>query len=63
MTQEEVRDFTGIDQSNYSKIERGKRYLTLEQCIKLAGLLDTSMDYLAELTDDESPYPKPKEKM
>ena len=49
---------TGIDQSDYSKIENGKRYMTFEQCKRLAIALETSMDYLAELTDDEEPYPK-----
>lgn len=49
---------TGIDQSDYSKIENGKRYMTFEQCKRLAIALETSMDYLAELTDEEEPYPK-----
>ncbi len=49
---------TGIDQSDYSKLESGKRYFTFEQCRKLAIALDTSMDYLAGLTDEKKPYPK-----
>lgn len=49
---------TGIDQSDYSKIESGKRYMTYEQCRKLAMALDTSMDYLAGLTDEKKPYPR-----
>ena len=51
---------TGIDQSDYSKIESGRRYFTFEQCRKLAIALDTSMDYLAGLTDEKKPYPKAK---
>lgn len=51
---------TGIDQSDYSKIESGKRYLTFEQCRKVALALGTSMDYLAGLTDEENPYPRKK---
>ena len=51
---------TGIDQSAYSKIERGERYLSFEQCRRVALALDTSMDYLAGLTDEKKPYPRRK---
>ncbi|MBQ3005275.1 MAG: helix-turn-helix transcriptional regulator [Clostridia bacterium] len=57
-TQIKMQILTGIDQSDYSKIERGKRYYTFEQCIKIARALDTSMDYLAGLTDIKEPYPR-----
>ena len=53
-TQIKIQMMTGIDQSDYSKIESGKRYFTFEQCRKLAIALDTSMDYLAGLTDKKS---------
>jgi len=57
-TQVKMQMLTGIDQSDYSKIESGKRYFTFEQCRKLAIALDTSMDYLANLTDEKKPYPR-----
>ncbi len=57
-TQIKMQHLTGIDQSDYSKIENGKRYYTFEQCKRIAIALDTSMDYLAGLTDEKSPYPK-----
>lgn len=57
-TQVKIQMMTGIDQSDYSKIESGKRYFTFEQCRKLAIALDTSMDYLAGLTDEKKPYPR-----
>ena len=57
-TQIKMQLLTGIDQSDYSKIESGKRYFTFEQCRKLAIALDTSMDYLAGLTDEKKPYPR-----
>ena len=57
-TQIKMQMLTGIDQSDYSKIENGKRYYTFEQCRKLALALDTSMDYLAGLTEEKKPYPR-----
>ena len=56
LTQVQVQLLTGIDQSDYSKIESGKRYYTFEQCRRIALALHTSMDYLAGLTDDDLPY-------
>ena len=57
-TQVKMQMLTGIDQSDYSKLETGKRYYTYEQLRRIALALDTSMDYLAELTDDPRPYPR-----
>jgi len=57
-TQIKIQMLTGIDQSDYSKIENGSRYMTFEQCKKLAFVLETSMDYLAGLTNEKNPYPR-----
>ena len=46
-TQVQMQMLTGIDQSDYSKIENGKRYCTFEQAKRIAVALDTSIDYLA----------------
>lgn len=58
ITQVQMQILTGIDQSDYSKIENGKRYYTFEQCKRIAIVLNTSMDYLAGLTDEKKPYPR-----
>lgn len=57
-TQVKMQLLTGIDQSDYSKIESGKRYYTMEQCKRIALVLHTSMDYLVGLTDQKEPYPR-----
>ncbi|MGE4548251.1 MAG: helix-turn-helix domain-containing protein [Intestinibacillus sp.] len=60
-TQIKMQILTGIDQSDYSKLENGARYMTFEQCRRIALALDTSMDYLARLTDEKRPYPRKTE--
>ena len=59
-SQVKLQMLTGIDQSDYSKIETGKRNMTFEQCRRIALALETSMDYLAGLTDEQRPYPSKK---
>jgi transcriptional regulator with XRE-family HTH domain len=53
-----MKQMTGIGQSDYSKIETGKRYYTVEQCKRIALVLGTSADYLLGLTDEKVPYPR-----
>ena len=59
-TQIKMQILTGIDQSDYSKLELGTRNMSFEQCKSLAIVLGTSMDYLAEITDEKAPYPRSK---
>ena len=61
-TQVKMQILTGIDQSDYSKIENGKRYYTFEQCRSIAAALETSMDYLAGETDVKKPYPRSRQR-
>ena len=62
LTQLNVQIRTGIDQSNYSKMELGKRIPTSDQAELLAELFETSVDYIYGFTDDPTPYPKAKAK-
>lgn len=57
-SQVKMQLLTGIDQSDYSKLETGKRHYTFDQCRRIAQALGTSMDYLAGLTDEKAPYPR-----
>lgn len=54
-TQVKMQMMTGIDQSDYSKIESGKRFYTYEQLRRIVLALETSLDYLADLTDEKAP--------
>ncbi len=60
-SQIKMQMLTGIDQSDYSKIETGRRGMSFEQCRRIALALDTSMDYIAGLTNDPTPYPRAPE--
>ena len=60
-TQIKMQMLTGIDQSDYSKLELGKRNMSFEQCRQIAIALKTSMDYLADLTADPKPSPRKKQ--
>ena len=59
-TQEQMHLLMGMDQSDFSKLERGERYFSFETCKRIALILNTSMDYLAGLTDVKEPYPRSK---
>lgn len=61
MTQLQMQMKIGIDQSDYSKIERGIRYPTIDQLKSLAETFDTSIDYIVGLTDEKKPYPRKQE--
>lgn len=55
-TQVQMQTMTGIGRGTYSKIERGKRTMSVVQCIRIADALNTSTDYLLGLTDQIAPH-------
>lgn len=50
-TQINVSTLLGLDQSYYSKLERGKHDISLRELIKIAEFYNVSLDYLVERTD------------
>ncbi|HEM9532901.1 TPA: helix-turn-helix transcriptional regulator [Streptococcus agalactiae] len=53
-TQQEVADKIGINRGSYSNWENGKREPTLDNIIKLANILDVTVDYLLGRSDNFS---------
>lgn len=60
LTQQKVAEQLRCDRSLYAKYERGERDVPLHIMIKLALLYDTSLDYLAGLTNENAPYERAK---
>lgn len=58
LTQQQVADYLGIRQNTYSQYETGTRQVPTDVLIALAILYKTSTDYLLEVTDCQTPYPK-----
>lgn len=60
ITQKTISDYLNIKQNTYSQYENGQRQLPLEMLIKLAKYYKVSTDYILELTNVKTPYPKAK---
>lgn len=53
LKQTDVAEFLGIQQTVYSRYERGFRTIPVEYIIKLADFYHTSTDYLLGRTDNK----------
>jgi len=60
LTQSYIADILNIKQNTYSQYEIGTLRYPVEVLIKLALFYDTSIDYLAGITDDPKPYERNK---
>ena len=60
ISQQTVAAYLNIKQNTYSQYENGKRQLPLDSLIKLARYYGVSTDYILELTDEPTPYPRKK---
>jgi transcriptional regulator with XRE-family HTH domain len=58
LTQQQIADMLGIQQTVYSRYERGYQTIPLEHLIKLADFYQTSTDYLLGRTPVMTPYPQ-----
>ena len=60
ISQKSVAEMLHIAQNTLSQYEAGQRNIPNEILVKLAGLYETSTDYLLGLTDEPRPYPSKK---
>ena len=60
LSQKTVADLLNVRQNTYSQYESGKRQIPIESLIKLAVVYQVSVDYMLELTDTPTPYPRKK---
>ncbi len=56
ITQAQMADYLKIHQTTYSDYELGKLNIPIDIFIKLAEFYGTSIDYLAEVTDNPKRY-------
>ena len=56
LTQKQMAEFLQIHQTTYSDYEIGKLNVPIDVFIKLAKFYNTSIDYLAGITNNPKPY-------
>ncbi len=56
LTQAQMADFLKIHQTTYSDYEIGNLNVPIDVFIKLAEFYNTSIDFLAGVTDNPNPY-------
>lgn len=60
MTQKEMANILGMSQTGYSKCETGENDIPTSILIQLSEFHKVSIDYLLNLTDRKTPYPRTK---
>lgn len=58
LSQQQIADYLGMKQPQYSRYERGLRDLPTDVLIRLAKLYNTSTDYILGLTNNSKPHLK-----
>ncbi len=60
LKQSDIADILGIEQTVYSRYERGYQTIPIKFLLELADFYKTSTDYLLGRTNEFKPYPKIK---
>lgn len=60
--QKDIAEYLEIDQTVYSRYERGHQNIPIPHLLKLADLYKTSTDYILGRTNDPHLYPQPSSK-
>ena len=58
LSQQQIAEYLGMKQPQYSRYERGLRDVPTDVLIRLAQLYKTSVDYILGLTNNTKPYSK-----
>ena len=58
LSQQQIADYLGMKQPQYSRYERGLRDIPTDVLIRLAKLYKTSTDYILGLTNNSKPHYK-----
>ena len=62
LTQTQIAKILNCSQRVYSNYECGDVEMSTRVLIELANFHETSVDYLLELTDEKTPYPRKKKR-
>ncbi len=60
LTQDQCAKIAYISKNSYIRYERGERMPPLDTIVIFAKYYNTSIDYIANLTNERRPYPKKK---
>ena len=55
LTQKQIAEVLGMEQSNYAKYENGKNMMGVDKYIKLAKFYNVSLDYLTGIINKPKP--------
>ena len=60
LTQQDCANIAYISKNSYIRYEKGERIPPLDTIIIFAKYYNTSIDYIAKLTDEKKPYKRTK---